>query len=272
MSSPSSIPVNREPNSRPPIIRQVFANLFDMVVMFFVHYGLYTLILLTPIVSTLNGYKTDIIKIQDTYKLESGYGEKVVTEKGKEDSYILYTDTDGTTYTVHYKDYSSDKEALSKAYKSYIDLINKDDSYQEKTTYYHIHNYLITAVMCGGIVEAIFLLMVPLVNKKRQTLGMMIFHLSYFSTTNEELASWKNILIRVLFTYVIESLLPYYFLAQWTMLVVPLVLGGIALLNENHRTLHDFVSQVRVIDSYTYEPLYEYENSTEESTEKKEVH
>lgn len=272
MSSPSSYPVNREPNSRPPIIRQIFSNLFDMVVMFFLHYGLYTLILLTPVSATLNGYKTDILKIQDTYKLESNYGEKVLTEKGKEDSYILYTDDDGTTYTVHYKDYSNDREAGNEAYKSYINLINNDEVYQEKMTYYHIHNYLITAVMCGGIIEAIFLLAIPLVSKNRQTLGMMIFHLSLFSTAYEEKASWQNILVRFLFTFVIESLLPYYFFAQWTMLAVPAILGVIALLNQNHRTLHDFVSQVRVIDSYTYEPLYEDENSTEESTEKKEVH
>ena len=52
--------------------------------------------------------------------------------------------------------------------------------------------------------------------------------------------------------FLVESCLPYFFLAEYTLLVVPLILVIILLFNKDNRTLHDFVSQVKVIDKRTF--------------------
>ena len=52
--------------------------------------------------------------------------------------------------------------------------------------------------------------------------------------------------------FIIESCIPYFFLAEYTLLVVPAILIVILLINKDNRTLHDLVSGIKVIDSRTF--------------------
>ena len=52
--------------------------------------------------------------------------------------------------------------------------------------------------------------------------------------------------------FIVESCIPYFFLAEYTLIVVPLILIVVMFFNKDNRTLHDLVSQIKVIDKRTF--------------------
>ena len=263
--------INLEENKPTNILKRVVAGLIDMVLLFFIHFGLYSLALITPLGNLVNNYTDALKMIQDNCKLETGYGEVVQIEKGKEDNYHLYTayKEDGTTVDYYYiiKNVEfatpSDKQAK---YNEYVSKIKEDKSYtvttylgktftlthSEASTYRHIHNYLLT-ISIGFVLEALFFLTMPLIKNIGQTPGMWVAGIRMISVKDYLKPKWTQYLGRFLFIFFVESALPYFFLAEYTLLVVPGVLFLFLLFfKAKNRTLHDLVSGIMVIEKITF--------------------
>ena len=257
------LPVEQQ-NIKPSFLQKLAGYLIDMSLIFLLYWGLYTICMNTPISSGFDYYHYQIIEIQDAYKLETGYGEKVtITPENASEyaSYYKHKDVDDTEYVVvNVKDVS---ETVTKAY---VDKLNGDNAYQGYVFNRRLVLYGIN-VLAGSVATAILLLLVPLLNKNRATLGMLASNQQLFSVRFESRARWYHILIRYLFIFIFEIAIPFMFMELYVFLLLPTLYLIISSLNKKGMTLHDLVSQVRVIDSRSYTPLVE---EKDEVTEQKE--
>ena len=250
-------------NSKPHFAMRFAGALIDLCTLVLTIFGLFYLFSLSPIGNGLKKYNHEMILIQDQYKITelvegSGetYGHKVYEN---DESYNAYT-----SYTVHDPDESGyhfvvvNNESISQEVKdAYNKAVKADETYANYSFNYRLIEYGIT-MLAATVSSSIFLLTIPLVNKRRATLGMlfggsMLIHHKYFVP-----AKWYQILGRFFFQLLIELALPYLFLSGYTILVIPLLLLIISIIDrKNGRTLHDFVSVTKIIDKRTFIPLSE---------------
>ena len=241
------------PNNKPTIFARLLAGLVDMVIMFFFHYALYSLVLITPISNNLHQYWNEMQLVKEDIKVQAAYSEEEKVDSGYSGNKLLhYNEEEDYYYIVNDIDFKEDIEAKNKAVATFQEIIKKDDLYNALSTSYHLHNYVVTALLCGGITELIFIFVIPIIKNNGQTLGMMICQLKMINPKYVGKTRWYQHLGRWAFMFLIESCIPYFFLAEFTLLVVPLILIIILLFNKDNRTLHDFVSQVKVIDKRTF--------------------
>ena len=245
-------------NSPAPIGLRLFAGLIDMVLLFFIHYGLYSLALITPIADAMNSYRSEMQMIQDDYKLSTGYGEIVYLESPEEQqsdypNLILYQEEDGEKryYVVKNVQFESATEKQA-VYNEWLALVQKDEKYLDLSTYVHLHNFIITAVFVGGVVEAIWFFAIPAIRRNGQTPGMMVCGIRMISTKDYSKARWYQHLGRFFFIWIVESCIPYFFLANWTLAAVPAVLAILVIATPRKRTLHDLISAVMVVRKADY--------------------
>ena len=103
----------------------------------------------------------------------------------------------------------------------------------------------------------IFLLGIPLLLKRRQTLGKLAAGTMVINSHYQVEAKWYQMVGRFFFILIVESLIPCFFLSSvvWTPIVVSIVLFLVTLTNKDRRTLHDFVCRTKVIDKRTFVKL-----------------
>ena len=241
------------PNSKPTIFARLLSGLVDMLIMFFFHYALYSLVLITPISNNLHKYWNEMLLVKEDIKVQAHYSEEEVVDMDYNGKNLLhYNEKEDYYYIVNDIDFKEDTEAKSAAIASFQEIIKKDDLYNGLSTSYHLHNFVVTALLCGGITELIFIFIIPIIKNNGQTLGMMVCQAKMINPKYAGQARWYQHLGRWAFMFIVESCIPYFFLAEYTLLVVPLILIIIMLFNKDNRTLHDFVSQVKVIDKRTF--------------------
>ncbi len=241
------------PNSKPTIFARLLSGLVDMLIMFFFHYALYSLVLITPISNNLHRFWNEMLLVKEDIKVQAHYSEEEVVDADYVgDKLLHYNDEEKYYYVVNDIDFKEDTEAKNQAIASFNEIIKKDDLYNGLSTSYHLHNFVVTALLCGGITELIFIFIIPIIKNNGQTLGMMVCQVKMINPKYAGQARWYQHLGRWAFMFIVESCLPYFFLAEYTLLVVPLILIIIMLFNKDNRTLHDFVSQIKVIDKRTF--------------------
>lgn len=250
------------PNSKPTIFARLLSGLIDMVIMFFFHYALYSLVLLTPISNNLHNYWNQMQLVKEDIKVQANYSyEEVVANDYSGDKFLHYNEEEDYYYIVNDIDFKEDTEAKNKAIATFQEIIQKDDLYNGLSTSYHLHNFVVTALLCGGITELIFIFIIPVIKNNGQTIGMMICQEKMINPKYAGQARWYQYLGRWAFMFIVESCIPYFFLAEFTLLVVPLILIIILMFNKDNRTLHDLVSQVKVIDKRTFVDTTEIVNA-----------
>ena len=254
-------------NSKPHFMMRIAGGLIDLCCLVLAIFGLFYLLTLSPMGNGLRENKEAMVFIQDKYKVTelvegSGetYGHKVYEN---DPAYGAYT-----TYLVHeadetgYKYVVVDNETISDEVKAaYKAAVSADETYKNCAFDYNLIQYGITC-LAGFISMGIFLLMVPLLNKRRATLGKLFAGTQLINSKYFVPAKWYQVLGRFLFQFVVEGAIPYLFLTGVTIIVpillIPAVLFIITLIDhKNGRTLHDFVSVTKVIDKRTYIPLSE---------------
>ena len=240
------------PNATAPIVKRILSGFFDMLALFFLQLGLYFLVSLTPINSKVVEYQTELIVLQDSIKLETGYGEKFYYHEGYDTgNYHLYEDENGK-YIVQNVTFTTDEERNIITEK-YNTAIQNSEDYGVASVNYKVHSFLIYAVLTGGILEAIYFVAIPLIKNNGQTPGMMLCGIRYISTADYEKPKWYQYLFRFLFIYVIESLLPYFLIGYiGTMIIVPVILIIVLFTNKRRMTVHDFVGRTMAIEKITF--------------------
>ena len=259
-----------EPNKPAYWAQRIASGIIDMCLLFLASWGLYQLFLLSGLGDSLKVETRAMQEVADYYKLEplteSGetYGYKLYFgEEGYDDekyqNYIVYTEAE-TEKQYKVVDYPEVTDACVAAYKK---AVVENPKYSNASFNYQLKNYGIV-VLAGGIAEVVFLLVIPLTNKSRATVGKLAAGLMVINKKYQVEARWYQMVGRLIWTLSIESALPLLFVKIGSlsptislMLVVPPILFIITLLNKDRCTLHDFVARTRVIDKRTYVPLNE---------------
>ena len=239
-------------NDKPLFIQRLASGLVDLCLVFLLYWGMYTISMNTPISRGFDNFNYQVVEIQDAAKLETGYGNKVyITDENKDEytNYYKHYDEENKEYVV-----VNVKDVSQTVTQAYVNKLNNDPIYKSAVFNRRFVLYGIN-VLAGTISTAVFLLGVPLINKRRATLGQLAGEISMFSTRYETHARWYHILIRYLFMFVIEMALPFLFLELYTFIAIPAIYLIVGSATKSGRTLHDLVSGVRPIDKKTYAPM-----------------
>ena len=110
-------------------------------------------------------------------------------------------------------------------------------------------------VLAGFIVTSIFLVVVPLLNQRRVSIGGLFSEQRLFSLRYESTAHWYHVVLRYLFMFIFEMALPYLYFELFTFILVPVVYFLVGTINKNGRTFHDFITRTKFIDNKTFTPL-----------------
>ena len=230
-------------NSKPHFMMRIAGGLIDLCCLVLAIFGLFYLLTLSPMGNGLRENKED--------ENDPAYGAYSTT------TYLVHeADETGYKYIVVNNETISDE--VKAAYNA---ALSADETYKNCAFDNNLIQYGITC-LAGFISMGIFLLMVPLLNKRRATLGKLFAGTQLINSKYFVPAKWYQVLGRFLFQFVVEGAIPYLFLTSVTIivpiLVIPAVLFIITLIDhKNGRTLHDFVSVTKVIDKRTYIPLSE---------------
>lgn len=250
------------PNSKPPFFLRIIATLIDTALMIMTAFGLHALIVISPMYNPIRAYESDLYQIQDRYALKTGYAEKVVlTDENKDQysSYIVYTEEDNTQYVV--VPVENPSEEVVAEYKKEV---TGDSAYGDISFKYSLAGF--GYVCLGGFLsELIFLLIIPLINKRRATIGQLLAGLQVISVRYQDRAMWYQLVGRLAFVYLIESVLLYLLINYWIMLVMPILVIAFAAINrKTNRALQDIISGTQIIHKKSFTPLLPDEDLEEE--------
>lgn len=249
-------PVNNgEPiiqNVKPHFMQRLGGGLIDVCLIFLCHWLCFFICMNTPISNTFKQYQNQIMEIQDMTKIETGYGEKIIiTPENVDDyeGYLKYTDEEEQTYVV-----VNITEPTQEIYDTYVQTLKDNSTYGNLTFDKDLINYGIN-VLCGTVTLGIFLLSVPLLNKRRATIGQLFSEEQLFAVRYQSRARWYQVLFRFLIIFIIDGCLPFLFFGLYTFFIVPVIFLIISCLSKSGRTLHNLITGTKLIDKKTFVPL-----------------
>ena len=259
------------PNSPAFWTMRVAAYLIDICLIFLATLGLKTLFDYTPI---SNGYKdnyyvvcyvADHLKLDDTlvpgqtYALQV-YEDNPIYAGEAYKNYTVYTEKETSK---KYKIIDIDKiDATStispELKKAYATKLAADERYKAAVFNCRLIDYGIV-MLAAGISGTLFVFIVPLLNKRRATIGKLFGGIHVINYRYQVTAKPYQILGRTLFIMLFEVAVPQLFLSNaiYTMLTVSGVLALSLFTNKDRRSLNDLISRTYSIDKRTYVPLDE---------------
>lgn len=241
--------IDIEPNSKPFLAKRIISGLFDLftfaILFFLLNLAFFNSGLSTNFYNHVEAYT----KIQDTYKLESGYGEKEYVDEGN-DKNIVYVDEDNDQQYI----VVINKEATKESYNQYVNLLNQDSTYRDEVFASDANRYFIS-LLSIGISEIILYLFVPLINKQRATLGQLLTGLALFHPKTQLYARWYHVLARFLLIFLIESALIYMWMGIYTFLLIPVIQFIVILLSKDDKCLREYVTGTMLIEKISYSSI-----------------
>ena len=253
-----------EPNKAAHWSMRIAGAVIDICILFLALMGFRYIFMLTPMGDSLNYYNNEALKISDTYKLQplvegsdETFGFKLFED---EDNYDVYVKSG---YIVYQEEETSknyvvapNENISTEVQNAFKTKVNADETFKSYTFNARLIEFGIVAIS-GTCAEVIFLLGIPLISKRRQTLGKMAAGTMVINSHYQVEAKWYQMVGRFFFVLIFESLIPCFFLSSviWTPIVVSIVLFLVTLTNKDRRTLHDFVCRTKVIDKRTFVKL-----------------
>lgn len=201
------------------------------------------LILISCIMAVIN--LTPIVKIyEDTANSANGLYNSLATSLG----IGTLVDVSGViSLSVNSSVTSEDLNYFNSVLSEHTEFI----SFYNKAMNYR----LLINILAIAIAEAIYLLVIPLLNKKGQTPGKMLFDLGVIDIRYDMFLDKKNKVIRFLVGFGIETcLLLWMFKSSGAMMVAmfaPLLVLTMIIFSQNKQALHDLLSHAKVVDLKT---------------------
>lgn len=253
-----------EPNKAAHWSMRIAGALIDICLIFLGLMGFRYLFNMTPMGTALNDNNYAALRISDDYKLQhlvegsdETFGHKLYEGEEKYDVYIKngyleYQEEDTLKKYVVVVNDNPSKEIQS----AFSKAVNADERFKNYTFNARLIEFGIVAIS-GTCSEIIFVLAIPLISKKRQTIGKMAAGTMVINSHYQSEAKWYQMLGRFFFILIIESLIPCFFISSviWTPVVVSIILFLISLTNKDRRTIHDFVCRTKVINKRTFVKL-----------------
>ena len=248
--------IELEANSRPFWARRLTSGIVDMLLIFFATILCYNLVLKTPLSNNLYRYHNEILEIRDAAKLDTGYGYAEEVEPGKQGSYLLHEPDEGHDYYYIVKNVANPSSELTNAYKQ---LLKENDDYKSIMFSYDVNNLALISLSVF-VPELVFIFVVPICNKRRASVGQLIAGERLIRSRMNEPAGVLNLLGRLFFIFIIETVVPYLIVGMVGTLALPMILFALMLANKDHRMIHDYISLTRIIDNKTYVPDIEVDD------------
>lgn len=242
--------VVENPTENKPLtfLQRVAYTIIDFGTMLMVFFGLYQLAMHTPISSNLQKANAEMIQIQIETGTSTGYFVKTYLEDGEKTNYAVYSDDGGKYYYLPNNDFKKD----------YLNSLNNNQDYKDLRFNYTVNSYVI-GLGSLAISEVIFLLIIPLTNKRRATLGILFAGGQVMSKKYVSRAKWYQILGRFGFIYIIETALLYFAAGEVILLIVPFITLIISFTNKERRTIHDLVTGIKIVDKNSFVPLVDHD-------------
>jgi len=254
-------------NSKPNFPTRAVGGLIDILLVFILFIAFQSMIMATPMRDSYNHFRNQVIEVQDEYKLSTDYGHKVYEgeqDYSKYEQYLHHEDEQGIYVVVN------NTNLTEETIKKYTEALKGDNRYNAALFNYKLIDYGFTMFEVG-IAEIILLLIIPLVNKRRATIGKFAANSALFYPRRETYAKWWQILLRFFFSLIVETAFPALFLnSVFVMLIVIAINLIVMLISKNtFRTIRDYISTTMVIDNSTYKALidqfYDMEKKADEA-------
>lgn len=250
-------------NTKPRFLARILSPIVDIFLLFLLFFGAFQLETSTPISNDYHRVREELITISDTTKLETNYGYKLYDDDENYKAYVAQSyqvykveDTEDPYYNHSYV-VINNAEISNEAKTAYQDSLKNNSTYQARYLTYKATRYGLT-MLAATSSELVLFLLIPLLNKRRATLGRFVAITSLINV-KEVKAKWWQVLVRFLFILVVETALPLYFLTELGALLVVIIVNLIVTLisRKTSRTLRDYVSFTKIINKNSFKPINE---------------
>ena len=161
-------------------------------------------------------------------------------------------------YHAHYEAYQTIQQTVTKEFQNDAEKISKaldqNETYQYELFAANLHGYLLKAGACF-LSEALILLVIPLLNHNRQTLGKLMTGVMPFHETRQSRIKWYQVFFRFLLVFLFDSLVLYLLTGTLTFLLVAVLRLMEMLLNKKNKTLWDAMTGVMIIEKLSYDGI-----------------
>lgn len=213
--------------------------------------GLMTVILLTCLFFSLGTLIISNVSKNDINAINEMYVE-ICNEENlpyKKEIYGFYRLDEAKYIKILINDgYSEDKagELSNEKYQKIDELLTLKDGY--KTYYQKFHaTYFITLFSFTALSTFIFEFLIPILNKKHQTLAMMMFK-SCLVNKDNIITSNIGIVIRYFFITIIEFLMIYLIFGLVGIIFETLIMFILISFTRNRLTFHDAIIRAHLVD------------------------
>lgn len=250
-----AVPVEKKENAPLSFMQRLAYTIIDFGLMLLAAFGLYQLCLHTPISNNLHNAQNEMTEIQIQVGESTGFFIKTYLGEGETTNNTKYEDEGG----VYYYTASTDKEKKN----AYLAELNANDTYKDLKFNYTVNVFAIT-LSCILVSETIFMFVVPLTNKRRATLGILLAGGQVISKKTINRAHWYQMLGRLGFVFILYSCTLYFIGSETLLLIIPLITLLLTFTNKERRSLHDMATGVKIIDKTTFVPLVNRDEPIEE--------
>ncbi|MCR5506136.1 MAG: RDD family protein, partial [Bacilli bacterium] len=232
--------VEKRINQKPHLMMRTMGAVVDLCLILMGAIGLMQIIYNTGISSPYHEYVNQMRTISDEAKLTSGVGKKLYTTDpnyGNYTSYIVHGDATGNYIVVNNDNYTEEQT------NHYTYILKNNVTYVNDQLMVEMLDYAYT-VTAAAISEFVFVLLIPLVNKRRATIGKFAAGTMLIHRKTESYAKWWQALVRYLWIFGIETAIPLLILNYVAAaFIVPIIVFLFMLISrKENRTLHDLVS------------------------------
>ncbi|MBO4218569.1 MAG: RDD family protein [Erysipelotrichaceae bacterium] len=170
-------------------------------------------------------------------------------------TYLLVNTPLANTYNEHYARYKAIEQQITEQYhgdsQAISAALSADEEYLDEVLAANLHGYVLKAYAALAA-EALFLLIIPLANRRRSTLGRMMTGTMLFDERRQAKAAWHQALSRFLFAYLFDSLALYLLTGLLTFLLVVVLRLIQMLLNRKYKTIVDYMTGTMIIEQASY--------------------
>lgn len=215
----------KAPYTKPSIIARLCGGLVDLLLTVGTTMALFATILATPLGNNLKSYQNEMTLIQEKY----GWNSNKSTSKTS--SALENSSTESSSSRIPFKEWSKEDQ------KKYQDVRFKFTLNQ--------YVYIVGSAL---LLELVFYFLIPLLNKRRATIGMFLAGTDLITMKYYGKPKWYHLLGRWATIGFLGTALPYYFIGELTALLVPFVVVLIYMVNgKTNRTLHDIFSGTIIV-------------------------
>ena len=166
-------------NTKPRFLARILSPIVDIFLLFLLSFGVFQLEMSTPISHEYHRLREEVVTIIDTTKLETNYGYKLYDDDEKYNAFVAQSyqtykveDTEDPYYNHSYV-VVNNSEISKEVNTAYQDSLKNNSTYQARYLTYKATRYGLT-MLAAGSSELVLFLLIPLMNKRRATLGRFV--------------------------------------------------------------------------------------------------